>query len=466
MNIRVSDFCHFVDGKNGLVALYNSLTLGVVIVDRRISDFLKASKSGAIFSEEVERISQQENDLMEQLLKHKIVFPLGSRPDLEDYAKIQQGLGCKNIGILYLLLSDACNLDCTYCFLENAMPAGYHHSLMTNEVARNGIDLFVKAIRQSFGIKEPQIIFYGGEPLMNFTVFSQAIRYITDLKMAGQLPLNTSVTLNTNGTLINERMISVFKETENLNIAISLDGPLEVHDRCRKYHGGQGTFNDIMRGYRLLKEHGIGVGFCCTISRYNVDCLQEIAKWFVDNLGASSVGFNILIENNGTSDVMGDFNEYVAKAARQIIECFKFFRERGVYEDRIMRKVNAFVDGCVYYHDCGGCGQQLVVSPDGMVGVCQGYCGTKKYFVKPEDNFDPFNHPIWNEWSYRSPLAMKQCRDCIALSVCGGGCPYSADLRRGSIWELDEVFCAHAKATIEFLLQDLIEKAVSKTGAV
>ena len=56
---------------------------------------------------------------------------------------------------------------------------------------------------------------------------------------------------------------------------------------------------------------------------------------------------------------------------------------------------------------------------------------------------------------------MPACRDCIALSVCGGGCPYSADLRHGSIWALDDVFCVHATATVEFLLKNLISLAVA-----
>ena len=124
--------------------------------------------------------------------------------------------------------------------------------------------------------------------------------------------------------------------------------------------------------------------------------------------------------------------------------------------------INAFVDGYVYYNDCGGCGEQIVVTPDGMVGPCHAYCGNRKYFIRPDKSFNPYAHPIWEEWKFRSPLFMEQCRNCIALSICGGGCPYSADQRNGSIWELDDAFCIHAKATAEFLIKDLIEKMSSK----
>lgn len=463
MNFRISDFCHFIDGSNNLVALFNALTLGIVIIDKESADLLRNADHKIIPSEKIELLRFNGGDvLIEQLIKHKLIFPLDDQTDTEDYEKIQAGLNCKRIGIVYLMMTDACNLGCNYCFVENAIPKGYKFSMMSEETARFGIDLFNRSVGRSTGIDEPQIIFYGGEPLINFTIVEKTLAYIRQLKKENKLPSNTSITINTNGTLIDNKVVQTLKDVENLNVAISLDGPKEIHDRCRRYCSGKGTFEDIMRGYKLLADNGIEAGFCCTITPYNVDKLEEIARWFVLELEAKSLGFNILIENDRVNEVFcQDMETYASKAARQIINCFRFFREHGVYEDRIMRKVNAFVEGYVYYHDCGGCGQQIVISPDGMVGVCQGYCGTKKYFVSPDEKFDPLNHPIWKEWRRRSPLSMPQCRNCVALSLCGGGCPYSADRRKGSIWELDEVFCVHAKATINFLIEDLIEKSIA-----
>ncbi|MBU4482216.1 radical SAM protein, partial [Patescibacteria group bacterium] len=399
-------------------------------------------------------------NLLKELQKHKLCFSLGERSDLEDYIQIQKGLECKKIGILYLLATDACNLACRYCFIEGELPPNYQFTKMTSETVRFGIDLFAKALSKSHDIEEPQVILYGGEPLMNLVAVKEAINYIKQLKQQGNLAGNTSITLNTNGTLINQEVVNVLKQAENLNVAISLDGSKDVNDKCRFYHSKSGTYNDIMKAYYLLTDNGIGVGFCCTINKFNIDELEKISKWFVEDLQASSVGFNMLIESCNIDEVRGDAQVYAEKTAQKIIDCFKYFREKGVYEDRVMRKVNAFVDGYIYYHDCGGCGQQLVISPDGMVGVCQGYCANKKYFIKPDNNFDPLSHFTWDLWRHRSPLFMPQCRDCIALSICGGGCPFSADERNGSIWELDDIFCVHAKKTTEFLIKDLISQTV------
>jgi uncharacterized protein len=367
----------------------------------------------------------------------------------------------RKFGILYLLLTDQCNLACNYCFIENCVVRENNpqkFSVMSVGTAKYGIDLFARQLQIGHDVTEPQIILYGGEPLLNTPTLVYALQYITKCKTTGILPSDTLIILNTNGTLVSQDLVQILKAIPNLNVALSVDGPREIHDSCRRYHNGKGSFSDVIRGYDLLRRNGINVGLCCTISKYNVDRLEEIAHWFVDKLGVKSLGFNILIENANINDVRGDIEGYARKATSQLIKCFRFFRERGVYEDRVMRKVNAFIDGKVYYYDCGGCGQQIVVGPTGLVGVCQAYCRSQKNFVNPKEikDFDPINHPLWSEWRRRSPLLMPQCRSCIALSVCGGGCPYSADMRHGSIWEVDDAFCIHSKETVTFLIQDLV----------
>lgn len=141
-----------------------------------------------------------------------------------------------------------------------------------------------------------------------------------------------------------------------------------------------------------------------------------------------------------------------------MIECFKIACERGIHEARIMRKVRVFVDKIIYDRDCCGCGKQIVILPNGKIGVCHAYSGAEQFFVDSDDSFDPYQHSFWLDWSRRSPINMPQCY-CEALTICGGGCPHNADLNNGSIWELDNHFCIHAKETLNWLIWDLYEKA-------
>ena len=49
---------------------------------------------------------------------------------------------------------------------------------------------------------------------------------------------------------------------------------------------------------------------------------------------------------------------------------------------------------------------------------------------------------------------MPQCLDCEATTICGGGCPASAEARYGSMWEVDRRICPHSKKALEWLIWD------------
>lgn len=134
-----------------------------------------------------------------------------------------------------------------------------------------------------------------------------------------------------------------------------------------------------------------------------------------------------------------------------------------------MRKVDSFVKSEIYAFDCGAAGGgQIVIAPDGQVGICHGYLGSRKHFATTVDDetFDPRNDPVFIEWSRRSPLNMDACRECPALGICGGGCPLNADFEEGSIWGLDKRFCVHCKTTLEWLIWDLYKQMINKTSSV
>ncbi len=125
-----------------------------------------------------------------------------------------------------------------------------------------------------------------------------------------------------------------------------------------------------------------------------------------------------------------------------------------VYERRMSHKVNNFVDRILQVADCTGCGNQISVSTDGQIGVCQGYMGNRKTFNNTvfDLDFDPNSDSVFQEWSMRSSFNMSECYDCPALATCGGGCPRNADFMSGSIWHRDEPLCHFAKRAQEYML--------------
>ena len=125
-----------------------------------------------------------------------------------------------------------------------------------------------------------------------------------------------------------------------------------------------------------------------------------------------------------------------------------------------MRKLKAFTKAQVYFSDCAAtAGGQIVVAPNGQVGICHGCLYNKQYFVSDinDESFDATKDPNFIEWSQLTPVNHEECLDCPALGICGGGCPVNAmHLKPGNtIHSIDERFCAHSIKTLEFFIQDL-----------
>jgi uncharacterized protein len=168
------------------------------------------------------------------------------------------------------------------------------------------------------------------------------------------------------------------------------------------------------------------------------------------------VAFNLLIPNSKQKQT----SMYYENATDFMIEAFKIFRELGLYEDRVMRKVQAFVANRLYPYDCcASGGNQYVISPKGEIGICHAYLNNNKYFSSSvfDENFQYNSNENFQYWHDRTPLLMEKCRDCECLGICGGGCPYAAEYVNGSIYELDERFCIHAKKLLMWLIKDLYD---------
>ncbi len=452
---HLSNFCHFVEIEKGVAALYNSLNLGVIFLQKEIADIFQNAIGGVIKETDLPLLStDNRNTLFNSLTERRLIMSIDKMADLDDYIKIQNLLKENGIGILYLLTTDGCNLGCHYCYIENILPKNYKFSYMTEETAKEGVDLFVRSLSKT--IEEPQIIFYGGEPLMNLKVVIWAINYICELKKQKILPAKTNITINTNGTLLSPEFINFLVE-KGIQIAVSLDGPREIHNMMRQYKNGNGTYDKVIHNCQMITKLGGNLGFSVTITKANIHQLEDILLWLHQTFNINSIGFNIVIDRN--KDVIGmTEKEYAQLVTQKLINCFEICREKGIYEDRMMRKVNSFVKGYPYIYDCGAPGDQLVISPDRMVGVCQAYCGSKKYFVPLDEIGNPINHPIWQEWKFRSPLHQKQCYSCIAIGICGGGCLYNAELTTGTIWGLDETFCIHSQGTVNYLIKKLYKQ--------
>ena len=67
-------------------------------------------------------------------------------------------------------------------------------------------------------------------------------------------PERHPISIQTNGTLLSEKLLDLFAETRT-SVSVSIDGPPEANDLARLDHRGNSTYAATMRGVHLLASH-------------------------------------------------------------------------------------------------------------------------------------------------------------------------------------------------------------------
>lgn len=293
-----------------------------------------------------------------------------------------------------------------------------------------------------------------GEPLVNFKVLEYIAVKVNELRNIEKCMRNVEMSIVTNGLLLDEFRIRRLHEL-GVSIGISIDGFTEEANRMRVDISGKPVFSRILDKLNLCKSLGVDVSLSVTLSEETIKNTKDILN-LVDTYGIKAFGFNIMM----SSDNLVLPQNYNEAAAQFIIDEFIELRKRGIYEDRMMRKLKSFSKAQVYFSDCAATtGVQVVIAPNGQVGICHGCLHNKQYFVAhiDDDDFVAVKDKNFIEWSQITPLNHEECMDCPALGICGGGCPVNAMHLKPSntIHSIDERFCAHSKKTLEFFIKDL-----------
>lgn len=455
--VRISRYAHTFD-LGDAVALYHSLRMKPVYLKRDVYEDLQAWLVSP-FCNGIEDAPEKIKNEVAELYKYKIL-----NHSLEDDDKVLEFIRSKvpspAINVCYIITSEQCNLACKYCFLGNndsCKRSNFDLKNMSVETADKAIDFFIDQIKKSgldYEDNKPVIIFYGGEPLVNYDVVVHVAERINSLRDKEKCIKNIEMSMVSNGLLLNKDRALKLKEL-GVSIAISVDGFTEKANSMRVDVVGNNVFSKILDTLNMCKELGIDVSLSVTLSEETLKDTKNILK-LVDEYGIHSFGFNIMMSDENF--VLDD--SYNEAAAQFIIDEFVELRKRGIYEDRMMRKLKAFSKAQVYFSDCAAtAGGQIVVAPSGRVGICHGCLYNKQYFVSDvnDSSFNATTDKDFIEWSQLTPINKAECQECPALGICGGGCPINAmHLKKdNTIHDIDERFCIHSKKTLEFLIKDL-----------
>lgn len=198
-----------------------------------------------------------------------------------------------------LNVTDDCNLECKYCFVEQ------HPNYMSLDIAKKSADWLYNNLQEKLKLypnleKICHINFFGGEPMLCYSTIIVPLVEYCNLNYPNIFEFG----MTTNGTLLNKEKIDFLKKN-NFNLLLSIDGNKDTQNfnrpcRNKKYN----SFDLIEKNIPYLLENFPNICFRSTLYPPTIKYLYE------NYLYAESLGFKNyeIIEDNRSSWSEDDYN--------------------------------------------------------------------------------------------------------------------------------------------------------------
>ena len=274
--------------------------------------------------------------------------------------------------VITFQVTDDCCLKCSYCY-----QIAKGHKMMSHEVMKEGIDLLFQMYDEN---KEDAVInhhtkgivieFIGGEPFINTECITYGSKYFIDqcLKRDHIWLTNFRFSFSTNGMLYFtpevQEYINTFKPW--ISLGITLDGPKEFHDKCRKDLNGEGSFDTVFKAYKDWTSKGNNPNTKITISPDNLPELNKIADFFID-LGCDEINANPIFEEEWTIEQAKIYYEQLKQLAD------KFLTHPDIKTNILGTFIGHPLSPLANNNWCGGTGAMLAFDPDGNAFPCLRY---------------------------------------------------------------------------------------------
>ncbi|MHA1401540.1 MAG: radical SAM protein [Candidatus Heimdallarchaeaceae archaeon] len=432
---RLSEFSYIFKKKNK-VFFYNPLKQKKLLCNQEFYNKI---------SQKLLRIEISEEEMNEELrilYKYGFIIDRENNNEMEILEKIRT-ITPPNRQELWFHLTEICTGNCSYC-RQRVSKVPQKESLKIND-ALDALELFLKQADISRTIN---IVFYGGEPFLNFKTIKAVVETITKKKQNNK-KLKVEYNVFTNGQYINDEIIQFIKKY-NIKVIFSVDGPKEINDIFRKTPEGKGMYKKLRHSYQKFKENGITPGLSLVVTLANSKILLDVIKTLQNDFKPLNIYPNIM--HNTAKDESFICERY---SARKILEAYDEMSKQGFQIENVQRKVRTFVENKIRLAECGACGNRLVIFPDGKIGPCEGTLHLKELRI---DRLDDFNlSECFEQWRKRTPFNIDACLKCPAIGICGGGCPLDPLEQYGNMYELDKRFCDFALECLWYFIDRIFE---------
>lgn len=304
---------------------------------------------------------------------------------------------------LTILPTRGCNFGCIYCY-EQDRP-----NVLMNEQTEKAI---VKFVCSNSNLKRLSVVWYGGEPLLNF---DSMVRLT---KMFKQLNIEYSAKIVSNGYLLTKEKADLMKDLAIRNIQITFDGSEEIHNQRRFLLGGQPTYRKIMDNlkYLLSINKEITIDIRTNIDRRNKDDYNKFYQDFKSEINDKWVTMypGFVSDLLSSECVSPEFNISEGGYKAQFI--LDIFDKYGIEIKSFLPKYRR--------HSCVASKYfAFVIGPEGELYKCWRMVGNQKEAIG-NVNDGSFDMVKFSKYLIGADYTLdSKCLQCEFITLCGGGCP-------------------------------------------
>lgn len=323
----------------------------------------------------------------------------------EVFERIQKSVFSRKRFALTALLTSDCNFRCSYCYQSGILQRGKRMRYKT-------VILILQWLKEQLTAVTPQMFeihLYGGEPLLNPSALRSLL--IGSRKICSMLGIRFGAYITTNGYLLTPGMAEDLVSLGVGTALISLDGPMQVHNKRRCLVNGKGSFRRILDNI-VLSTRELNICVRINIDKQNAgsvaDLLKILARYKLQE--RISIDIEIISPVLFPTAHVKEFLFYNDDDLRSIEhlweECAKYgFRIFGVMP----------IEGACEHRSVN----TYTVDPEGFLYECPGFIGLSKFRIGYIGGKGVIMRSRRSGQVNRPWL---KCGDCAYQPVCQGGC--------------------------------------------
>lgn len=271
-------------------------------------------------------------------------------------------------------VTDKCNLACSYCYQINK---GVRR--MSFETAKKYIDLLLSGEKGFHEYVNPELSpgiileFIGGEPFLEIELIDKICNYFITRCIETRHPwaTKTCISICSNGVLYFDEKVQKFlnKYKEMLSFSITIDGNKDLHDACRVFPDGSGSYDIAVKAAKDWISRKNYMGSKITIAPGNVEYLYDAIVHMVE-LDYEDINANVVYEKGWTLEHAKIYYEQLKKVSDYFIDNNLIQKiSLSLFNDNSFRPKAP--DDLTNW--CGGTGTMLSCDPDGYLYPCIRY---------------------------------------------------------------------------------------------